>query len=366
MKEFIEITDVIAKIIGEMENQRKIVGDFLRESDSFTSLTKTDDILEEKIIFPIVPCDLHNINVAGVDGGLVKKSFHGIDLMLLRAVAVIFSYRDNKLSTVEYYPDAIPTPEPKTVLDPFSDIEFEVNSSIERLIKETTTAREAIEKFEPDFMLLNGSIVPHYIYVPEKGTILYENYRRMIESYNKLFDAVKQRKTILAGVIEDSRGVRFCELLNSIFLTHVHPNAPTELKIVLNRTKDSNLLTYVLKKGERSFVFPFSSDADKQHILKELDARKQISSFYLKTAEFDRPVRVDFLADKPVEIADKISSVLLSCCGHESYGIPTVIIEADQRAKLSENDLEMFYFDLINKTGNISSLFEKRRNQRPF
>ncbi len=366
MKEFIEITDVLAKLIGEMENQRKKVGNFLRESDSFTNLTKTDDILEEKIIFPIDTSNLHNLTVGGVDGGLVKKSFHGIDLMLLRAVAVIFSYNDNKLSTVEYYPDAIPTPEPKTVLDPFSDIEFEVNSSIERLIKETTVAREAIEKFEPDFMLLNGSIVPHYIYVPEKGSMLYENYRRMIESYNKLFDAVKQRKTILAGVIEDSRGVRFCELLNSIFLTRIHPNVPTELKIVLSRTKDSNLLTYVLKKGERSFVFPYSSDADKQPILKELDARKQIFSFYLKTAEFDRPVRVDFLADKPIEIAEKIASVLLACCGHESYGIPSVIIEADQRAKLSEDDLEMFYLDLLNKAGNISSLFEKRRNQRPF
>ncbi len=366
MKELIEITDALAKIIGEMENQRKNVGVFLRESDSFTNLTKTEDILEEKIIFPINPCNLHNLTVAGVDGGLVKRSFHGIDLMLLRAVGVIFSYNDNKLSNVEYYPEATPSPEPRTVLDPFSDIEFEVNSSIERLIKETTTAREAIEKFEPDFMLLNGSIVPHYIYVPEKGSLLYENYRRMIESYNKLFDAVKQRKTILAGVIEDSRGVRFCELLNNIFLTHVHPNVPTELKIVLNRTKDSNLLTYVLKKGERSFVFPYSSDADKQPILKELGARKQIFTFYLKTAEFDRPIRVDFLADKPIETADKIAPVLLACSGNESYGIPSVIIEADQRARLSEDDLEMFYLDLINRAGNISSLFEKRRNQRPF
>lgn len=366
MKEFAELIDIIAKTIGEMENHRKNVGDFLRESNSFTNLTKTDEILEEKIIFPINPSNLHNLTVGGVDGGMVKKSFHGIDLMLLRAVAVIFFYNDNKLSTVEYYPDAIPTPEPKTVLDPFSDIEFEVNSNIERLIKETTVAREAIEKFEPDFMLLNGSIVPHYIYVPEKSSILYENYRRMIESYNKLFDTVKQSKTILAGVIEDSRGVRFCELLSSIFLTYVHPNVPTELKIVLSRTKDSNLLTYVLKKGERSFVFPYSSDADKQPILKELNERKKIFSFYLKTAEFDRPVRVDFLADKPIETADKIASLLLACCGHESYGIPSIIIEADRRARLSEKDLEMFYLDILSRTGNIASLFEQRRNQRPF
>ena len=46
--------------------------------------------------------------------------------------------------------------------------------------------------------------------------------------------------------------------------------------------------------------------------------------------------------------------------------MPAVLIEADQRAKLTENDLEMFYFDLMNRIGNVSTLFKMRREMRPF
>lgn len=368
MKDFIEITDNLAKIISEMETQRKNVGNFLRDTNSLTELELTDDILENKLIVQIPESNQENLKVAGVDGGLLKKSFHGIDLMLLKAVGVIFSYNWDKLTNTEYYPSAIPSPEPRTIMDPFSDLEFEINSNIERQIKEVITATETIEKFEPDMLFMHGSVIPHYTFVPEKGSLLGENYRRMILAYVDLFEAVRLRKTVLAGVIEDSRGTRFCEILNSILLTHFSASMPPEMKIVLTRTKDSNLLSYTLKKGERSFVFPYSSKSSQHPILKEFkQAGSMIYTFYLKTAEYDRPIRIDFLGDKGVvDKADFISSVLLKMTGHSNYGIPSILIEADQRAKLEENELEMFYQDIMNKTGNISSLFEQRRNQRPF
>lgn len=366
MKEFIELTDTLARFIGEMEIQRKKTGEYLRQLNSFANLTKDEEVFEKKIILPVQPIQLENMKIAGVDGGLVKKSFHGIDLMLLRAVGVIFSYDGNKLSEVKYHPDAIPTPEPKTIIDPFSDLEFEINSNIERQITEVTTAKETVEKHEPDVLFLNGSVIPHYTFVPDKSSLLYANYSRMIEAYTKLFNVVKERKTILAGVIEDSRGIRFCEVMNHILLSHINPNIPPEMRLILNRSKDSNLLTYALQKGERSFVFPYSSDAAKHPILKEFIGYL-IFSFYVKTAEFDRPIRVDFLADKgTVNIANRISSILLALCGHSGYGMPSVLIEADQRAKLSEKDLEMFYFDIINKSGNLPGLLEQRRYLRPF
>ena len=365
MEEFIGLTEPLARVIGEMEKQRKKVGEFLKESNSLTSLELTNEVKEEKIVIPVDSIQL-NGKISGVGGSVVKKSFHGIDLMLLRVIAVIFSYKDNNLDKMDYYPEETPSPQPRTVLDIFSNIEFEVNSSIERLIEETTVAKETIEMFEPDFMFLKESIIPHSIYVPEKGSLLYGNYKRMIENYNKLFEALKQRKTILASVTEESRDTRFCEVLDKIFLTHVHPDVPSELKIVLNRTKDSNLLDYVLQKGERSFVFPFSSEPEKQPILKEINEKNKLFSFYLKTVESNRPVKVDFFAEDGLKTVDKISSTLLSCCGQSSHSIPQVIVEAKQRANLEEKDLEMFYLDLIDKTGNISSLFKKRRNQIPF
>jgi len=90
-------------------------------------------------------------------------------------------------------------------------------------------------------------------------------------------------------------------------------------------------------------------------------------SFYIKTADFDRPLRVDFVSNKDQKsMANKISEILMQTSGHAGYGLPAVLIEADQRAKLSLRDLDLFYLDLLNRVGNVSSLFKLRRENRPF
>ena len=361
-----QLTEALAKMISEMEGDRRNVGNFLKETNELTELKVDNEIIETKIIHRINAAGLNGLKIAGIDGGLVKKSFHGIDLMLLRAVGVIYDYTNGGLNVV-YYPEAIPSPIPRAISDPLDDLGFELNSNIERQIAEITTATEVLEKYEPDLLLLNGSVIPHYTFVPEKGSFVYVNYENMINAYNKLFEAVKSRKTILAGVIEDSRGTRFCEILSKMMNTNFDPNLPSEFKLVLSRTKDTNLLTYTLNYGERTFVFPYSSETDKHPMLRNFEVAKQIMTFYLRTAEFDRPLRVDFLADKgQTDAADKIASILLALASNSSYGTPSVIVEADQRAKLSENDLEMFYHDILNKAGNIESLLQHRRNLRPF
>lgn len=367
MKELIKLTDLCAKRITEMEAQKKKIGDFLKEVNSSSVFTLGTEIFEEKIIIPVKKIELDNLKIAGIDGGLVKRSLHGIDIMLLRAVGVLFGYKDGKLTDAEYFPSAMPSPIPKVVFDPFSDVEFEVNSNMERQIMEINTATEVVEKFKPDVLFLNGSIVPHYSEKPAKNSTLNIPFEKMIESYTSLYSAVKHSNTILAGVIEDSRGTRFCEVVNQKILQGIH-NIET-IKILLNTARDSSLLSYVLNQAERSFVFKYSTNPENHPVLKEFGGQtaNQVFSFYVKTVEFDRPVRVDFLADKGIcPIANKISSVLLALVGHSSYGIPSVIIEADQRAKLSEKDLEIFYLDLINKVGNLPGLFDLRREQRPF
>ena len=349
-----------------MESDRKKVGNFLKDANQFSELTIDEDIRETKITHQVEPAELNGLKIAGIDGGLVKKSFHGIDLMLLRAVGVIYDYTDGNLK-VEYYPEAMPSPIPRAVNDPLDDLGFELNSNIERQIAEITTATEVLEKYEPDILLLNGSVIPHYTFVPEKGSFVYVNYENMIAAYNKLFETVKDKKTILAGVIEDSRGTRFCEILSKAMNTNFDPNLPAEFKIVLNSTRDTNLLSYVLNHGNRTLVFPYSSETEKHPMLRNFEVAKQIMTFYVRTAEFDRPLRVDFLADKGnVDVANRIASILLAMASNSSYGTPSVIVEADQRAKLSEEDLEIFYHDILNKAGNIESLLQQRRNQRPF
>ncbi|MCS7134814.1 MAG: hypothetical protein NZ893_00005, partial [Candidatus Aenigmarchaeota archaeon] len=70
--------------------------------------------------------------------------------------------------------------------------------------------------------------------------------------------------------------------------------------------------------------------------------------------------------DNPSETANKISDFLIATSGNANYGLPAILIEADQRAKLRQEDLEIFYYDLINKSGNLSITLKLRRESRPF
>jgi hypothetical protein len=173
----------------------------------------------------------------------------------------------------------------------------------------------------------------------------------MINSYKKLY---KSSGTLIAGCIEDSRGTRFCELL-----AQQHPN----MKTILQKTKDTNLLAFALRPGERTPTFNYASDPTNHPILSEFSQAKNIRTFYLGASE-DRPLRIDFLGKE--SDADKIASTILALTVHPSYSIPSILIEADNRAKLSHQDLEFFYHDLLTRTGELPALLQKRRDKRPF
>jgi hypothetical protein len=361
MQTFQKRLDEIVDKISYLESRRIKMGKFLREINDSFKIGPNEEVLDERIINKVPDRTFKTFNVLGVDGGMVKHSYHGLDLMLMRAVGVDFEYSDGKLSNVEYYPS------PRIIFDSFSDVELSSCYNFERQIMEITSAIESMKKFKPDITFLDGSIIPHYIPKPD-NPILKEYYDKLIETYRSLFRLSLENKMILAGVIEDSRGVKFCDILVRMVLSQVESEISKELKLVLEKTKDSNLLYYVLEKGERTCVFNYSKNPRIHPILKEFEGMSNsFYSFYIKTVEFDRPLRVDFLGfGNELDIVDKISCILMQTSGHSGYGLPSVLIEADQRARLSEKDLDMFYSDLVNRIGNVSTLFKMRREVRPF
>lgn len=369
MNEFIELTEEFAKKIGEMENERKKIAEFLKEVNNSTSLTSIGhEVMEGKLIYPIKKINVEKFTVAGIDGGLLKQSLHGIDIMLLRAVGVFFVYQNGKLVSTEYYPSSVPSPTPKVFFDPYSEIEFEILSNMERQIIEIETARETLEKFEPQILLLHGSILPHYSDRPSKSSLLFSTFQRMIDTYKNFLDVASKSNTVVAGVVEDSRGTRFCEVIARKVIGETDDPIARELKFVLSRTKDTHLLTHLLNLNERTLIFRYSANPENHPVLRDFGEvlANEFYTYYLKTAEFDRPIRIDFFGHKGVvEIADVLSPILIELTTHSGYGLPSVLIEADQRVKLGENDLEFFYNDLINKIGNIPGLFMQRREQRP-
>jgi hypothetical protein len=367
MQNFQNRLDEIVDKINYLESRRIKIGNFLREINSSLNIGPNEEILDEKIINSISETSLKDFNVLGIDGGIIKHSYHGLDLILLRAVGVNFDYKDGKLNNVDYYPNSNPLPTPKIIFDSFSDNELNSCYNFERQTMEIKSTIESIEKFKPAIVLLDGSIIPHYVPKPD-NPILLEYYTNLIKTYKSLFELAKKQDIILAGIIEDSRGVKFCDILIRRIISQTDSDISKELKLILEKTRDTNVLYYALNKGERTCIFNYSKNPKIHPVLREFeDMNKKFHSFYIKTVEFDRPLRVDFVgSDNDLYVVNKLSSLLIQTSGHSGYGLPAVLIEADQRAKLSEKDLDMFYSDLINKIGNVSTLFKMRREMRPF
>lgn len=336
MKDFIEATEQIARQVIAAEQKRKIIAEIIRNQNLFSQISESE---------------LEKITIAGIDGGIIKKSLHGIDLLLLRTAGVIFHFENGKLKGTKYYPQSIPSPVPEVSFDPFSDIEFQLHANMKRQLAEANTARQVIEKFSPDILLMHGSIVPHY--TSTEG-VLRKTYEDMIEAYKKLF--ALSEKTLIAGVIEDSRGKRFCDLVADKI------SLDSEQQILLRKTNDTNILTYAMKLKERTFSFSY---AEKNNfIIKEFpDFSEKLSTFYLRTAEYDRPIRVDFLGKE--EEAKRISSLIFPLVKNSAYGLPSILVEADQRARLTQKDFDIFFSDLVNKVGGFPAVFELRREGRP-
>jgi len=353
MEKLIPTIKKIAAQITRTEEQRKRLAAFLKE------IAPQADLIRKT-----APASLNNLKIAAVDGGIVKRSLHGLDCALVRSVAVCFHYRDSKVKAVEYWPSKTPVPVPE-VFETLSDLDWAYAASMARLQEEVETALGCIDAFKPDMLLLDGSIAPHYADKPSKTSAFHRNYQQLVASYQQLYQKASKSETVLAGIVEDSRSTVFCNLVKNDILSKVQHDIVPELEELLLKTRDTNLLYLVLKRGERTTEFEYSANPAEHPVLKDLGSHAdRMHSFYLKTARFDRPVKVDYL--KPAD-PDHLAGILLAISGHHpGYGIPAPLIEADNVAKLSEREMESFYAQILKLTGSIPSMMRLRREQRPF
>jgi len=347
----------VSERISSAEAKRKKLAAFIKSSDAGFPISS----LVEKAVPDA-------IKIAGVDGGIVKRSLHGFDLVLARAVGVCFSYRNGRIADVQYHPGKMPEPE-LFVLEALSEMDWVHSASIIRQKLEIKNAIETAEKFRPGLLLLDGSIIPHYSDRPPKNSKARESYEELISLYTRLFDVCSKNGIMLAGVVEDSRGTRFCELAGERILPKSDSESASDMKKTLERTRDTPLLYWMLNEGERTFAFPYSDiegESREHPLIKEFGKfADMMFSFYLKTAQFDRPIRIDFLGEE--KDANRFAEAILSISSHHSgYGFPSVLIEADQAAKLAEDDIDGVYEQILASTGPLPCISKLRRDSRPF
>ncbi len=350
----------VVNSIKELESKRQKVGERLKEARE--QAIDSEAVMEQDFIKNVNVSELDNISIAGVDGGLVKKEFHGVDVVLTRAVSALFHYSNGGLDSTEYLPKKNPRPEVTHLESPLDRHEFNLSTSILRLQKEVRTVLETIRK-EPDMVLMDGSIVLQYTDRPTKGSKARERYDQLMDMYQQVFEEALKRNVLLAGVIEDSRGTSLSEILvDQGFVSK-------EESEVLKKSQDTSVLHYILEKNERTCAMKYTVEYENHTALKDIgEEAKEVYNFYLGTSEKGSPVRIDFLNNGDVsKTAERIASMVVPLCSYSStYGIPSVIVEADQRAKLSEDDIEQFASRLRSVVGPLAGVQDLRRNNRPF
>jgi len=309
----------------------------------------------------IVPKEFSG-KLAGVDSGFVSKKLSFMDLVLVRTVGAIFSFNSSTLEKAEYYPSAVLLPEPVLLKNGLEKDEEQQSISLVRLEREVQTSINIIEKYYPKYLFIDGSILPQYQDKPRKESVINDEYNSVLDLFQKLYEVAEKNSCTLISCIEDSRGNRFKQML-SLYLE----TKPIVTEQALNGANDSALLDYFLLKGERTFCFSYTGNIGMHPILKDYKEKwsKNIRVFYLKASDFDKPLRVEFISkgDTKKE-ADEISSIVYSLSSiHKEYSYPSILIEADLRARLNEQDISIVYDKLVDKLGPKVRM---RRNARPF
>ena len=386
-QDFFAILDKIAEQISKIEKNRSDFNKILKsvkEIINFNILPEslTKNLWGSRLSEKVNPSNLNGLKIVGVDGGLISKSFHGIDIVVTRAVAALFTYNQDK-PYVKYYPSNYQFPIIKTSCDPFSNIESELFSNLERINAEIDVSL-GILKENPDIILLDGSILPQLRERTGLNSSLNNRYNIIVKKYEQLFNECVEKNVFLAGCIKDTRSYHFLTIIAQLLPIFINKypklreilNSDYNYRTLLLENRDCDFLYRLLDVGERSLIFDYHDFDNKLPKVFSIFNNywvEKIKIFYLKSVLYDLPARIEILVPESndkniISICNQIASIILPLSNHHfEFAVPTVLIEADARAKMSEADLDLVYDSLSDKLGKDSPiLFKLRRNRRPF
>jgi hypothetical protein len=284
-----------------------------------------------------------SLSVCAVDGGLFSMRLHGSDIVATRAVGVHFVYEGSKLDHFDHYPTKRIEPEIefRNALD---EHEANVFRSLVRLKHELSCAISLVEKYSPNLLLMDGSLWTVPSDRPQSGSELASFYSEIVSLYKKLFALCDNKKTILCGVIKDSRSRRLA-------------------KDSALDCSDTMLCDHLLEAGERTFFSQYFEEEQKE--LGGFSNRLKV--FYLKPSEQDLPLRIEFLSAIDSNAGtgskdDDLASIILSLSSiSETFAYPAILVEADMCAAMDAGEIEHIQNQLLQ-----SDIRPLRRNSRPF
>ncbi|MHA1768434.1 MAG: DNA double-strand break repair nuclease NurA [Candidatus Thorarchaeota archaeon] len=363
---------------------RKQFGDVLRKIKPKINLGRftaiANDVSETSLTTTITSTRLDGLRIAGVDGGLVRRRFRSLDLILTRSVAAVFEYGPAEGPNVDFFPGPFPEPTISPVLQTLSGPELDQLSSLERLASELRSALSIIDEYYIDIILIDGSLFYHPRDRPPSGSVAYEKFQEVLALYRRLYNKVRSKSTTLVGIVKDSRSSRVSSILGDI-LPHIirEPSVfemmqGVDYRWLIKNSRDCDILDTFLDEGERSFAFRYSTEFLTNRNSFDDDMSQWAASIwvtYIKTARDDLPLRVEILSDNDRALDSNrlnraLSAILPLSCQHPEYGIPAPILEADARARITMNETQLVIDRLIALSGLTYTALEKRRSRNPF
>ena len=373
---------ILVEEIERVEETRIRFGSVLSQIKGDLDLGKypalAADAVETQFSKKIEPTDLSGLRIAGVDGGLIRRRFRSIDLILTRGVAVVFQFGPEEGPSVDFFPSAFPEPAIRPVMLTLPGPELDQLASLERIAAELRVTLSVLDEYYVDLVLVDGSLFYHPRDRPSVGSAVYEKFQEVIALYRQLYRKAREKSTILVGVVKDSRSTRIVNILGDI-LPHILRNPSVfemmqgvDYRWLLKFSRDCDLLDTFLEEGERTFAFKYSAELMQNTNTLSDDLSRWASSIwvtYLKTARDDLPIRIEILVDDSNGAAqvDKALSVILPLSWqHPEYGIPTPVLEADARARISNNETQLIVNRLMALSGLTYTTLERRRSRNPF
>ncbi|NYZ73696.1 DNA double-strand break repair nuclease NurA [Candidatus Micrarchaeota archaeon] len=280
-----------------------------------------------------------SLSVCAVDGGLFAHRLHGHDVVATRAVGVNFVYKDSALASFAYHPSKSPEPEIE-IRSALDEHEANVFRSLIRLKSELGCALATIERYPSSLLLMDGSLWTVPSDRPAQDSPLAPLYRELVDLYKRLYSSCERNRTQLCGVVKDSRSRK---LASSLGLD----------------CSDTVLCSHLLDAGERTSVFPYFDDKQKE----PEGFWERLKVFYIKPSEHDLPLRIEFLQPSTKEADENtLASLILSLSSiSQNFAYPAILVEADMRAAMDPKEIERIQDSL--RSLDIAPL---RRNARPF
>jgi hypothetical protein len=218
---------ILVEEIERVEETRRRFGSVLSQIKGELDLGKypalAADAVETQFSKKIEPTDLSGLRIAGVDGGLIRRRFRSIDLILTRGVAVVFQFGPEEGPSVDFFPSAFPEPAIRPVMLTLPGPELDQLASLERIAAELRVTLSVLDEYHVDLVLVDGSLFYHPRDRPSVGSAVYEKFQEVIALYRQLYHKAREKSTILVGVVKDSRSTRIVSILGDV-LPHILRN----------------------------------------------------------------------------------------------------------------------------------------------